>query len=84
MNSSYILLVDDEPMNLILLEHLLEPEGYETFAADSGAQALATAKQVRPSLILLDVMMPEMDGFEVCRQLRADPDLQSVPLGQTQ
>ncbi len=80
MNSSYILLVDDEPMNLILLEHLLEPEGYETFAADSGAQALATAKQVRPSLILLDVMMPEMDGFEVCRQLRADPDLQSVPI----
>lgn len=80
MNSAYILLVDDEPVNLILLEHLLEPEGYETFSADSGEQALTVAKQVRPSLILLDVMMPDMDGFEVCRQLRADPTLQSVPI----
>ncbi len=75
-----ILLVDDEPSNLYLLEELLQSEGYETFAAESGQSALTLANSCHPDLILLDVMMPEMDGFEVCKNFRADPDLQTVPI----
>lgn len=75
-----ILLVDDEPVNLCLLEELLQPEGYQTLSASSGMEALAMAKASRPDMILLDVMMPEMDGFEVCKQLRADADLRTVPI----
>lgn len=73
-----ILLVDDDPMNLILLEELLQVQGYETLSASSGVEALRLAKTYEPSLILLDVMMPEMDGFEVCRLCREDPQLQTV------
>lgn len=76
----YILLVDDEPHNLFLLEELLQEEGYHTQSVSSGEMALQMARQARPLLILLDVMMPMMDGFEVCRQLRADADLQTVPI----
>lgn len=75
-----ILLVDDEPMNLILLEELLQLQGYETLSAASGVEALRLAKTYEPSLILLDVMMPEMDGFEVCRLCREDRQLQTVPV----
>lgn len=79
-NASYILLVDDDPSNLFLLEELLRSEGYQTQSALSGAEALAIAQQDQPALILLDVMMPEMDGFEVCQHLRADPGLQLTPV----
>lgn len=79
-NASYILLVDDDPSNLFLLEELLRSEGYQTQSALSGAEALAIAQQEQPALILLDVMMPEMDGFEVCQHLRADPGLQLTPV----
>ncbi|MCT7950507.1 response regulator [Ancylothrix sp. C2] len=75
-----ILLVDDEPVNLFLLEEVLQLQGYETISALSGAEALRLAKACEPALILLDVMMPEMDGFEVCRQCREDPQLQTVPV----
>ncbi|HAG81318.1 MAG TPA: adenylate/guanylate cyclase domain-containing response regulator [Cyanobacteria bacterium UBA12227] len=73
-----ILLVDDDPMNLFLLEELLGDEGYTLLTAASGTEALAVAKESIPDLILLDVMMPEMDGFEVCQRLRQDPKLQTV------
>ena len=79
-NASYILLVDDDPSNLFLLEELLHSEGYQTQSALSGSEALAIAQQDQPALILLDVMMPEMDGFEVCQRLRADPGLQLIPV----
>lgn len=79
-SASYILLVDDEPYNLRLLEELLALEGYNTRSAKSGAEALEYAQASRPELILLDVMMPDMDGFEVCEQLRADALLQTVPV----
>lgn len=75
-----ILLVDDEPTNLLFLEELLHSEGYETVVAASGGQALESAKTSQPDLILLDVMMPDMDGFEVCHQLREDITLQTVPV----
>lgn len=78
--SSRILLVDDDPNNIRLLEGLLEPEGYITLTAFSGLEALATAKASSPDIILLDVMMPGMNGFEVCKQMREDPMLQTVPI----
>ncbi|NJN59316.1 MAG: response regulator [Leptolyngbyaceae cyanobacterium SL_5_9] len=78
--ASYILLVDDDPGNLFLLEALLRSHGYLTQSAKSGVEALAIARTEQPSLILLDVMMPGMDGFDVCRELRADTQLQATPV----
>lgn len=74
------MLVDDEPANLILLEELLQLKGYNTVSAPSGLEAISVARAYRPDLILLDVMMPEMDGFEVCERLRQDTVLQTVPV----
>ena len=68
-----ILVVDDSPVNLRLLVRTLEGRGYRLLAAKNGRAALDIARRVRPDLILLDVMMPEMDGFEVCRAVKADP-----------
>ncbi|HEX6209745.1 MAG TPA: response regulator [Methylomirabilota bacterium] len=67
-----LLLVDDNPTNLQVLYQTLDGRGYRLFAARSGRDALSIAAQVAPDLILLDVMMPEMDGFEACRLLKAD------------
>lgn len=75
-----ILLVDDDPSNLFLLEELLLCEGYVSYLAASGSEALAIAAESIPDLILLDVMMPQMDGFEVCRRLREDVRLQGIPV----
>lgn len=75
-----ILLVDDEPLNITLLESLLQSEGYNTLSATSGMEALRMAKTSIPDLIVLDIMMPEMDGFEVCQKLREDPNLQTIPI----
>jgi len=76
----YILLVDDTEANLRVLGPLLRSEGWAVAAATRGEQALKIIAQRRPDLVLLDVMMPEMDGFEVCRRLRADPGLRDLPV----
>ncbi|HEY9905732.1 MAG TPA: response regulator [Candidatus Sericytochromatia bacterium] len=76
----HILLVDDDPSNLFLLQELLLCEGYVPHLAASGSEALAIAAQSTIDLILLDVMMPKMDGFEVCRRLREDARFQAVPV----
>lgn len=75
-----ILIVDDEPTNLATLESFLIGEGYALHLASSGLMGLNLARQIVPDLILLDVMMPETDGFEVCRRLRADPELSRIPV----
>jgi diguanylate cyclase (GGDEF)-like protein/PAS domain S-box-containing protein len=75
-----ILIVDDEAANRKLLEVLLRPEGYVTLTAASGAEALACVAQHPPDLILLDVMMPGMDGFQVARSLKDDPATSSIPV----
>jgi adenylate cyclase len=75
-----ILVVDDSPVNVDLLQTRLEASGYEVVTAGDGEEGLAVAKQHQPDLILLDVMMPKMDGLEVCRQLRADPSLPFMPI----
>lgn len=68
-----ILIVDDDEKSRRLLTDLLEVQGYETFQACNGREALEKAPQVEPDVILLDVMMPDVDGIRVCEQLRADP-----------
>ena len=75
-----ILVVDDNPENYILLQALLEAEGYDVDVADSGQAALARMKAEPPDLVLLDVMMPEMDGFEVVRRIRGNRRLSSIPV----
>lgn len=75
-----ILLVDDDPASLQVLVATLEGCGYRLLVANSGVNALQILERVKPSLILLDVVMPEMDGFEVCRQLKASPELASIPV----
>ncbi len=75
-----ILLVDDVPQNLNILEETLRPLGHTLLLASSGRQCLAVARESRPALILMEVAMPEMDGLDVCRELKADPTLQHVPI----
>lgn len=79
-NPSTILIVDDELLGRETLKALLIAHGYHLVFASSGAEALAQAAELVPDLILLDVMMPGMDGFEVCQRLRADPLLKDVPI----
>ncbi len=75
-----ILVVDDEPNNVLLLEQLLALEGYTTISANGGKEALEVASKSPPDLILLDIMMPEIDGFEVCSRLRQNPKLKTIPI----
>ena len=77
---SKIVIVDDSPVGLQHLAMILASPAYELVLASSGAEALSKAKHLQPDLILLDVLMPEMDGFEVCRRLRIDPVLAEVPV----
>ncbi|ROR94873.1 PAS domain S-box-containing protein [Sinobacterium caligoides] len=72
-----VLLVDDNPTNLQVLYKTLSDQGYHLLIARDGKVALQIAKSARPVLVLLDIMMPEMDGFEVCRRLKADPETAS-------
>jgi len=71
-----ILLVDDEPDILEIVEYNLKNEGYKVYTASSGIEGVSLAKEVKPDLILLDVMMPEMDGIEACDQIRKIPSLE--------
>ena len=74
-----ILIVDDNHDNLSLLVRTLESEGYEVLPADSGELALSSVSARRPDLVLLDIRMPVMDGFEVCRRLKADQQTRGNP-----
>src|SRR3974377_1857541 len=75
-----ILIVDDNEMNRDILVTRLGTQGYELFQAADGEEALAAAAQPLPALILLDVMMPKLDGMEVCRRLKADPNMPFMPI----
>jgi CheY-like chemotaxis protein len=75
-----ILIVDDDVDSLKLIGMMLQRQGYEIVAASNGQQALARAHADEPELIILDVMMPDMDGYEVCRRLRHDPTTQAIPI----
>ncbi|MGH2713460.1 MAG: response regulator transcription factor [Thermoleophilaceae bacterium] len=69
--ASKVLIVDDEPNIVLSLEFLMKQRGYETRVARDGDEALAEVERFRPDLVLLDVMLPRRDGFEVCQTLRA-------------
>ncbi len=75
-----IAVVDDTPQNVKLLEATLEPRGYRVISASSGEEALGKIATEQPDLVLLDVVMPGMDGYEVCRRLRADPATALLPV----
>jgi CheY-like chemotaxis protein len=75
-----ILIVDDDIDSLKLIGLMLQRQGYEISAAGAGAQAISKALAEAPDLIILDVMMPDMDGYEVCRRLRSDPTTQGIPI----
>ncbi len=75
-----VLVVDDEALNRSLLHEMLEVRGYEILEAENGPQALKMVAEQAPDVILLDVMMPGMDGFQVCRQLKSDPKFASIPI----
>lgn len=75
-----ILIIEDNDQNLYLLTFILEKHGYEVFAAKDGIEGIAAAGRIRPSLILLDIQLPEMDGYDVARNLRANPELAEVPI----
>jgi DNA-binding response OmpR family regulator len=80
--ASRVLIADDEPNIVISLEFLMKQQGYETRVARDGDEALAEVESFRPDLVLLDVMLPRRNGFEVCQKLRADgwTDLRIVML----
>src|SRR2546427_11368284 len=76
----HILVVDDNPVNVDILRTRLAVHGYEILTAADGEEALVVARAKQPDLILLDVMMPKMDGIQVCRELRADSSLPFMPI----
>ncbi|MBZ0316505.1 MAG: response regulator [Anaerolineae bacterium] len=75
-----IMIVDDTPENLKILVGVLKEEGYKVRAVLSGQMALTAVQAAVPDLILLDINMPGMNGYEVCGQLKADPQLQHIPV----
>jgi serine phosphatase RsbU (regulator of sigma subunit) len=77
---SKILIVDDEPLNIDYLEQELDDLGYESFSATNGREGLQRVAEASPDMILLDIMMPVMDGFEMLRHLKADPDWRDIPV----
>lgn len=80
VSSSKVLIADDVQQNRELLEAYLMDEGYEMLMANDGQQTMQMVDQHQPDLILLDIMMPRMSGYEVCAQLKADPARRGIPV----
>ena len=78
--SNRILVVDDEMYILNILDFSLDSEGFKVVTAANGEEALFKADELKPDLIILDVMMPKIDGFEVCRALKAKKDTNAIPV----
>ena len=80
MKMKKILVVDDDPVVIKLLESMLKGQGFEVVAASDGIDAMVQVKNTKPDLILLDIMMPELNGYEVCSHLKFDPQYKSIPI----
>jgi two-component system, OmpR family, alkaline phosphatase synthesis response regulator PhoP len=80
LSKTTILVVDDEQDLLDLIEYNLKKEGYDVLKAENGVEGIRVAKDRRPNLVLLDIMMPKMDGIQTCEQMRSDPDLKHIPI----
>lgn len=75
-----VVCIEDEPDMIDLIQVILEPKGYQVIGANGGKRGLAAARKHSPDLVLLDLMMPDMDGWEVYQQLKADEETQSIPV----
>jgi two-component system, cell cycle response regulator DivK len=75
-----ILVVEDQEDNRRILRDLLTNAGFEMFEAENGEEAIASAQASRPDLILMDIQLPILDGYEATRRIKADPDLKSIPI----
>jgi len=79
-NQKTILIIDDQPFFITMQQNMLQRQGYRVVSASNGTEGLAQAKKHRPDIVLLDVEMPDVDGIEVCRQMKEDPDLKHIPV----
>jgi twitching motility two-component system response regulator PilH len=75
-----VLIVDDSPAQVKLMQGLLDPEGYQSFGLNDPLRVEETIASLHPSVILLDVVMPERNGFQVCRELKGSAEYQSIPI----
>ncbi|MBI4573653.1 MAG: response regulator [candidate division NC10 bacterium] len=75
-----ILIIDDQPFFVNMQQNVLQKQGYRVLSATNGPDGLAQARQHKPDLILLDIAMPEMDGFAVCEKLKQDRELRRIPV----
>jgi len=80
MGKPRVLIVEDEPNIVLSLEILLRRAGYETASAGDGEAALELVRRTRPDVVLLDIMLPKRNGYEVCRDLKSEPTLSSIPV----
>lgn len=80
VNVSMVLVVDNQPNNVVLLQNVIEDAGFSVKVTYNGVQALIAAENFQPDLILLDIMMPEMDGIEVCRRLKSNIKTKDIPV----
>ncbi|GGH72918.1 MAG: response regulator [Bacteroidetes bacterium] len=75
-----ILIVDDEPNIVMSLDYLLRRKNYNVFVARNGSEALSAIEEHKPDLILLDIMMPDVDGYEICERVKADPETHQIKI----
>jgi len=75
-----ILIVDDSPAQMYAIKQIIEPEGHEVITAESGKSGIETAKNTRPDVILMDIVMPDMNGYTVTRKLRRDSTTKAIPV----
>jgi len=75
-----VLIIEDYPATTEMIANMLKTEGFDVVTAVDGTSGLAKAKSVKPDLILLDIMMPEMSGFEVCQKIKEDPKTAKIPI----
>ena len=80
MTKPMVLIVEDEPHIVLALEFLLQREGYDTATAVDGEAGLSLARELRPDVVVLDIMLPKRNGYEVCRAIKTDPDLGRIPV----
>ena len=78
--SKRILVIEDDPASLRLMQYILEHKGYEVLTAVNGLDGLKKARSEEPDLVILDVMLPGMDGFDICYHLRAEPQTAKLPI----
>jgi DNA-binding response OmpR family regulator len=80
MKKRRVVIIEDEPNIVLSLEFLLQREGYETASATDADAGLALVRQMRPDVVLLDIMMPKRNGYELCQTIKADPELRSIAI----